>query len=81
MYREDSLYADAVGNSAYGESLGNTRALASNNRSLESLNSFSLALADLNGNLYGVADIDERGAPALMWCGHTASALNPVIEV
>ena len=58
MYREDSLYADAVGNSAYGESLGNARALASNNRSLESLNSFSLALADLNGNLYGVADID-----------------------
>ena len=58
MYREDSLDADTVGNSANGEGLGNARTLAGNNGSFESLNSFSLALADLNGNLYGVAELD-----------------------
>ena len=58
MYREDSLDADTVGNSANGEGLGNARTLAGNNGSFESLNSFSLALADLNGNLYGVTDLD-----------------------
>ena len=58
MYREDSLDAATIGNSANGEGLGNARTLAGNNGSFESLNSFSLALADLNGNLYGVADLD-----------------------
>lgn len=58
MYREDSLDADTIGNSANGEGLGNARTLAGNNGSFKSLNSFSLALADLNGNLYGVTDLD-----------------------
>ena len=58
MYREDSLDADTIGNSANGEGLGNARTLAGKNRSIESLNTPSLALADLNGNLYGVTDLD-----------------------
>ena len=77
MYREDSLDADTVGNSANGEGLGNARTLAGNNGSFKSLNSFSLALADLNGNLYGVADLDlgDLSSPVLSEsCAITLSA-------
>ena len=58
MNGENPLYAYAVGNASYGESLADSAALDSDNRAFKDLNSFSFAFTDLDMNLNGFTDLD-----------------------
>ena len=58
--REGLLHTYAVGNTSYGEGLGNAAAMSGNNGTLEKLDSFLLALSDTDVNLYTVTDLELR---------------------
>ena len=58
MQRENSLHADAVGNAADGEGLGDAGTLAGDDRALKLLNSLSVTLADVDADANGIANAE-----------------------
>ena len=55
---EDTLNADTVGNAANGKGLCNAAVLLSNDGTLESLDTLTLAFLDANVNANGIANVE-----------------------
>ena len=63
MQRKNLLHADAVGNAADGESLGDAGTLAGDDRALKLLNSLSVTLADVDADANGIANAELGRLP------------------